>query len=75
MLAVLIDAINLVLRENRDRSPDFREASSWIIASCITSPLSFDIVCDTIGVNAECLRKRLSELVALRGSLRRLRIN
>jgi hypothetical protein len=74
MLAVLIDAINLVLRENRDRSRDFIEASSWIFASGIASPLPFDIACDAIGLNPECLRKRLFQLVAQRGSLRRLRI-
>jgi hypothetical protein len=74
MLAVLIDAINLVLRKNCDRSHDFKEASSWIFASGIASPLSFDIACDAIGLNPEYLRKRLFELVAQRGSLRRLRI-
>ena len=73
VLAVLIDAINLVLRENRDRSPDFIEASSWIFVSGRASPLSFDIACDAVGLNPECLRKRLFDLVAQRGSLRRLR--
>ena len=74
MLAVLTDAINLVLRENRDRSRDFIEASSWIFASGVVSPLSFEIACDTIGLNPECLRERLFDLIAQRGSLRRLRI-
>jgi hypothetical protein len=72
MLAVLVDAINLVLRENRDRR-DFLEAWSWIFASGVARWLSFDLACDALDLNAERVRKRLSELVAERGNLARLR--
>ena len=72
MLAVLVDAINLVLRENRDRR-DFLEAWSWIFASGVARWLSFDLACDALDLNAESVRKRLSELVAERGKLARLR--
>jgi hypothetical protein len=73
LLAVLVDAINLVLRENRDGSISFKEASSWIFASGIVSPLSFDLACEALELNAQCLRRRLSELVSQRANLRRLR--
>ncbi len=72
MLAVLVDAINLILRENRDRR-DFLEAWSWIFASGVARWLSFDLACDALDLNAESVRKRLSELVAERGKLARLR--
>ena len=71
MLAVLVDAINLVLRERRDR--DFLEAWSWIFASGVARWLSFDLACDALDLNAERVRKRLSELVAERGNLASLR--
>jgi hypothetical protein len=68
MLAVLIDAINILgdCRDspNRRKRNRFNEASSWIFADRgFTSPLSFDHVCDALGVNAESLRRRLSELL------------
>ena len=74
VLAVLVDAINLVLRENRDSGASFKEASSWIFANGIASLLSFDLACDAVGLDAECLRKRLSELISQRVSLRRMRL-
>jgi hypothetical protein len=80
MLAVLIDAINLLGdcgdAPNRRKRNQFNEASSWIFADrTITSPLSFDHVCDALGVDAECLRRRLSKLLAEHsGSLLRLRL-
>jgi hypothetical protein len=80
MLAVLADAIN-ILREyrispNRDKRTAFNEASSWIFANGIfTSSLSFDHVCDALGLDAESLRRRLSESVSEQGAnLRRLRL-
>src|SRR5271166_3707005 len=68
MLAVLVDAIN-VLRDYRV-SPNlrkrnaFNDASSWVFANRIKSPLSFDHVCDALSVDAESLRRRLSELLS-----------
>jgi hypothetical protein len=80
MFAILADAIN-ILREyrispSRGKRNSFNEASSWIFANGIfTSSLSFDHICDALGVNAESLRKRLSELVSVQGgNLRRLRL-
>jgi len=46
MLAVLADAINVLgnsrLSPNRRKRNSFNEASSWVFANGITSPLSFD---------------------------------
>ena len=78
MLAILADAINLLGSSdssNLRKRKSFNEASSWIFANSITSSLSFDLVCDALGVDAESLRKRLSELVTEDGGrLRRLRL-
>src|SRR5271163_2042833 len=71
MLAVLVDAINLVLRENRDRRAA-KEASSWIFASGVARWLSFDLACDALGLNPGWLRERLFALVSQRGNLRRI---
>jgi hypothetical protein len=80
MLAVLIDAINVLGdcgdSPNRRKSNQFNEASSWIFADrSITSPLSFDHVCDALSVDAESLRRRLSKLLSeCSGRLLRLRL-
>ena len=79
MLAVLIDAINVLgdsrVSPNRRKRKSFNEASSWVFADGITSPLSFDHVCDALSVDAESLRRRLSELLSGRsGNLLRLRL-
>jgi hypothetical protein len=79
MLAILADAIN-ILREyrispNPDKRNSFNEAWSWVFAKGIIGSLSFDHICDALGVNAENLRRRLSELVSVHGgNLRRLRL-
>jgi hypothetical protein len=68
MLAVLIDAINILgdcrVSPSRRKRNAFDEASSWVFATGITSPLSFDHVCDALGVDAKSLRGRLSELLS-----------
>jgi hypothetical protein len=78
MLAILADAINVLGSadsSNLRKRNSFNEASSWVFASGITSSLSFDRVCDALGINAESLRRRLSELVSEHGgSLLRLRL-
>lgn len=79
MLAVLIDAINVLgdsrVSPNRRKRNSFNEASSWVFADGVTSPLSFDHVCDALSVDAESLRRRLSELLSERsGNLLRLRL-
>ena len=79
MLAILTDAVN-ILREyrispNPDKRNSFNEASSWIFAKGIfTSSLSFDHVCEALGLDAESLRRRLSESVSEHGNFRRLRL-
>ncbi len=77
MLAVLADAINLLGSSDSSklRRRSYNEAWLWVFAKRITSSLSFDHVCDALGINAESLRRRLSELVSERGgSLLRLRL-
>src|SRR6266403_5691306 len=77
MLAVLADAINLLGSTDSSnlRKRSYNEAWSWVFAKRITSSLSFDHVCDALGVDAESLRRRLSELVSEHGgSLLRLRL-
>ena len=76
MLAVLIDAINVLgVSPNRRKSNPFNDASSWVFAKGVKSPLSFDHVCDAISVDAERLRRRLSELLSEHtGTLLRLRV-
>ncbi len=80
MLAVLADAVN-VLRgyrasPYRERRNPFKEALSWVFAKRgIISPLSFEHVCDALGMDAESLRRRLSELVSEHGrNSRKLRL-
>jgi hypothetical protein len=77
MLAILADAINILRRVPSDRiKRDFNEASSWVFAGNIEGPLSFDHVCDAVGLNAESLRRRLSVWIRSEGdNLRRLRFN
>src|SRR5712671_3194991 len=78
MLAILADAINLLGStdsSNPRKRNSYNEAWSWVFAKRITSSLSFDHVCDALGVDAESLRRRLSELVSEHGgSLLRLRL-
>ena len=78
MLAVLADAINVLGStdsSNLRKRNSYNEAWSWVFAKRITSSLSFDHVCDALGVDAESLRRRLSELVSEQGgSLLRLRL-
>lgn len=80
MLAVLTDAIN-ILGESRGGTSQFKldsleEASAWVFDRGIEGPMSFDHVCDALGVNAEALRRKLSQLVSQQGghSLLRLRL-
>ena len=79
MLAILVDAINILadhrVWQNREKRNHFHEASSWIFADRTAIVLSFDQVCDSLGLNAEWLRGRLSELVSEHGAnFRRLRL-
>jgi hypothetical protein len=76
LLAVLTDAINVLrvsrVSPNQCHRESFNEASCWVFENGLSSPLSFDHVCDALGIDAERLRKRLSEMVSEQsgGSLR-----
>jgi hypothetical protein len=79
MLAVLTDAINILGNSrsstSRRKRKSFGEAWSWVFAKDLTSPMSFEHVCDALGVNAEGLRRRMTELFTGNGgSLSRLRL-
>ena len=79
MLAVLADAINVVQELGSSNSlrkrNSFNEAWNWIFTTGVTCPLSFDNVCDALGMDTKGLRQRLSELVAGSGGSRlRLRL-
>ena len=76
MRAVLIDAINVLgVSPNRRKRNSFNDASSWVFAKGVKSPLSFDHVCDALSVDAERLRRRLSVLLLEHtGTLLRLRV-
>jgi hypothetical protein len=71
MLAVLADAINIVQEFGSSTSlrkrNSFNEAWNWFFTQGVSCPLSFDNVCDALGIDAQGLRWRLSELVAGRG--------
>ncbi|HKN01991.1 MAG TPA: hypothetical protein VJX23_15850 [Candidatus Binataceae bacterium] len=78
MLAVLADAINVVQECGGSANPrkrnSFNDAWNWFFAKGVLCPLSFLNVCDALGIDAQGLRWRLSELVANRGSPLRLRL-
>jgi len=65
MLAVLLDAVECFtkfapVRSNRpDRT--FKEAQEWIFQDDPKWPFSFVNICDAVGMNAQCLRKGLSQ--------------
>jgi hypothetical protein len=68
MLAVLADAINIVQDFHhagglRKRAA-FDEAWAWIFSKRTACPLSFDNVCDALGIDCDALRWRLQALVS-----------
>lgn len=78
MLAVLADAINVVQEfggaSSLRKRNSFNEAWNWFFTKGITCPLSFDNVCDALGMDAQALRWRLSELVEGRGNATPMRL-
>src|SRR6266849_7619234 len=55
MLAVLADAVNVLGStdsSNLRKRKSFNEASSWVFANGMISPLSFDHVCNALGMDA-----------------------
>jgi len=71
MLAVLADAINVVQEYGSSTSlrkrNSFNEARHWFFTKGVSCPLSYESVCDALGIDAQGLRFRLSELMAGRG--------
>ena len=71
MLAVLADAINVVQEFGGSSSlrkrNSYSEAWDWFFTKGVSCPLSYVSVCDALGIDAEGLRWRLSELIAGRG--------
>jgi hypothetical protein len=64
MLAMLIDAINVYQRGAMSRMTRARrlfiDAEHWIMMNSMhTGALSFEMVCDALGINAGLLRRRI----------------
>jgi hypothetical protein len=64
MLAILEDGIacyqkNLVARDSKGRAL-FREAESWVVETGNEAVFSFESVCDSVGLDANYLRRGLS---------------
>jgi hypothetical protein len=76
MLAVLVDAINILQGWNRMGSARkrraFAEAGQWVNTRGTSYPFSFDSVCDALSIDREVLRSRLSGLSIGRGAADRL---
>src|ERR1700719_4479722 len=76
MLAVLVDAINILQGWNRMGSARkrraFAEAAQWVITKGTHYPFSFDSVCDALGIDPEVLRARLAAAASDSGLLRRV---
>jgi len=68
MLAVLADAINIVqdfhLSGSVRKRAAFEEAWAWIFSKSVACPLSFQNVCDALGIECEALRWRLQQLIS-----------
>lgn len=76
MLAVLVDAINILQGWNRMGSARkrraFAEAGQWVTTPGRNYPFSFDSVCDALSIDPEILRERLASLVMGLGMQNRL---
>jgi len=71
MLAVLVDAINILQRWNRRGSAHkrrtFADAAWWVLLQGTNYPFSFDNVCEALNINPEMLRQRLGQLARGQG--------
>jgi hypothetical protein len=83
MLAVLVDAINILQGWQRVGSPRkrraFAEAAQWVNTSGTHYPFSFESVCDALEIDSDMLRSRLRRLTiglanTTRDSIGRLRL-
>ncbi len=66
MLAVLVDAINILQVWHRFRTVrkrlTFAEAAQWVNTRGTSCTFSFDSICDALGIDREILLQRLSGL-------------
>ena len=78
MLAVLVDAINILQGWNRmsraRKRRTFAEAAQWVLMQGSNYPFSFDNVCDALNIEPEMLRQRLRRLARGQGVTDRLGI-
>jgi hypothetical protein len=76
MLAVLVDAINILQRWQRVESAHkrraFAEVAHWVNTTRTGSQFSFENVCDALDIDSKVLRERLSGLTTGRASTARL---
>jgi hypothetical protein len=76
MLAVLVDAINILQGWNRMRRArkrrTFADAAQWVLMQGTNYPFSFDNVCDALNIEPEMLRQRLRGLASGQGVTDRL---
>ena len=78
MLAVLVDAINILQRWNkigraRERRT-FADAAQWVLMQGANYPFSFDNVCDALNIDPQMLRQRLRGLASGQGATDRLAV-
>ncbi len=63
MYAVLKDGIRSYYKHvgatRRKYKKLWAEAESWLLEDCWDYPFSFRVICDTLGIGADCLRERL----------------
>jgi hypothetical protein len=68
MLAVLADAINILQDGYRSASArkrsSFADARNWMFQGSKACPLSFEGVCEALGIDAEALKWRMSTLIS-----------
>lgn len=76
MLAVLVDAINVVQGWHGTGSARkrraFAEAAHWVNTRGTGYPFSFDSICDALGIDSEILRQRMSGLTKGHASAARI---
>jgi hypothetical protein len=72
MLAVLVDAINILQKWNpisrARKSRIFVDAAQWVLLRGTNYPFSFDNVCDALNIDPEMLRQRLRGLARGQGA-------
>jgi hypothetical protein len=77
MLAVLVDAINILQNSRAAAAPHksaaYTDAREWVFAECDEQPFSFENVCDGLAIDPSMLRARLLSLES-RGTSLKLRL-